>query len=83
MKKVSAMPTKGMPYLDYDQLFDGNAWKLEKIDYAGRDPKMVTAAIRNAAYRERIRVSVVEKDGELFVRADRNTPPKTLRRRAE
>lgn len=47
MKKVPQMPTKGMPYLDYEQLFDGHAWKLEKEDFAGRDEKMVSAAIRN------------------------------------
>ena len=83
MKKVSAMPTKGMPYLDYQQLFDGNAWKLEKADFAGRDPKMVTAAIRNAAYRDRIRVSVIEQHGDLFVKADPTTPPKKLSPRAK
>lgn len=48
MKKVPQMPTKGMPYLDYEQLFDGHAWKLEKEDFAGRDETRRWSARRSA-----------------------------------
>jgi len=76
VKKISSMPAKGMPYLDYDRLFDGNNWELEKADMGGRTAKMVSAAIRNAAYRERISVTVRRGEGgTLCVHADRSRQP--------
>jgi hypothetical protein len=69
VKRIDSMPAKGGTQLDYARLFDGKPWKLERADFGGRTAKAVSAAIRNAAHRQGLSVSIFARDGGLYVQA--------------
>lgn len=72
MKQVDEIPGRRSDYAryDYDALFDGNVWCLERGEDFEVKPNNVGVGIRAAAKRRGIKVTVAVRGDKVFVQAE-------------
>ena len=62
--KVESMPRAGNSKYDWDQLLDGNAWRLEPHEVSNERSLRVTACRQAKAQQKKATVRVVTEKGE-------------------
>lgn len=74
MKKVDELPPNlrggGETKYDYDTLFDGNVWCMERGEDFEVKPNAVGGALRAAAKRRGVSATIAIRGDQVFVKAD-------------